>query len=421
MPVTINDNYLKLKAGYLFPEIGRRVKAFADANAGAKIIRMGIGDVTEPLPEACVIAMHKAVDDMSKRDTFQGYGPEQGFAWLREKIAKFDYGGRGCDIAADEVFVSDGSKCDTGNILDILGPGSRGQGGEGGNVIAVPDPVYPVYVDTNVMHGNTGAANDLGEFEGLVYLPMTPENGFEPELPKQRVDIVYLCYPNNPTGAVASRATLEKWVTYARENDALILYDAAYYAFIQNDEIPRSIYEIDGARECAIEFRSFSKTAGFTGTRCAFTVVPKTLTGRTASGEKVDLHRLWSRRQTTKFNGVSYIVQRGAEAIYSVAGHEQVGKLISHYMENARLIREALTAGGYEVHGGVDAPYVWLRCPDGLTSWQFFDRLLGDAHVVGTPGSGFGACGEGFFRLSAFNSRANVEEAIDRIGSKLPV
>lgn len=412
MAITINDHYLKLKAGYLFPEIGRRVKAFTEAHPDAKVIRLGIGDVTEPLPEACVIAMHKAVDDMSKRETFQGYGPEQGFAWLREKIAEFDYKARGCDVAADEIFVSDGSKCDTGNILDILGDN---------NVIAVPDPVYPVYVDTNVMAGHTGEANDRGEYGGIVYLPMTPENGFEPELPKQRVDVVYLCSPNNPTGATHSREALEKWVEYARENETLILFDAAYYAFITQDEVPRSIYEIDGARECAIEFRSFSKTAGFTGTRCAFTVVPKTLLGRTTKSEKVDLHRLWSRRQTTKFNGVSYIVQRGAEAVYSEAGQEQVEALVSFYLENARIIRESLMQNGLEVYGGVNAPYVWLKCPDGLSSWQFFDKLLSDANVVGTPGSGFGACGEGFFRLSSFNSRENVQEAMERIGSKLAV
>ncbi len=414
MPLTINDHYLKLKAGYLFPEISRRVKAFTEANADAKVIRLGIGDVTEPLPEACVIAMHKAVDDMSKRETFQGYGPEQGFSWLREKIAAFDYKARGCDVAADEIFISDGSKCDTGNILDILAPGSE-------NVIAVPDPVYPVYVDTNVMAGHTGEANERGEYAGIVYLPMTPENGFEPELPSRPVDVVYLCSPNNPTGAVASRESLEKWVAYAREHGALILFDAAYYAFITEDEVPRSIYEIEGARECAIEFRSFSKTAGFTGTRCAFTVVPKTLAGRTAAGEKVDLHRLWSRRQTTKFNGVSYIVQRGAEAVYSEAGQEQVETLVSFYLENARIIRESLMQNGIEVHGGINAPYVWLKCPEGLTSWQFFDKLLNEANVVGTPGSGFGACGEGFFRLSSFNSRENVEEAMERIGSKLAV
>lgn len=418
--VRINENYLKLKAGYLFPEIGRRVAAFTEANPDAKVIKLGIGDVTEPLPEACRTAMVKAINDMGKRDTFHGYGPEQGYAFLRDKIAQHDYRARGCDIDADEIFISDGSKCDTGNILDILAPGS----GSTGNRIALPDPVYPVYVDTNVMAGNTGGATDRGEYEGLVYLPMTPDNDFEPALPQpgadgEPADVIYLCYPNNPTGATASRQTLERFVAYAREHGSLILYDAAYEAFITDDDIPRSIYEIDDARECAIEFRSFSKTAGFTGTRCAFTVVPKSLTGKTKDGEDVALHKLWSRRHTTKFNGVSYIIQRGAEAVYSDAGREQVEGLVSFYLENARIIRDHLTQAGMTVFGGTSAPYVWIKTPDGLTSWQFFDKLLNDAHVVGTPGSGFGAAGEGYFRISAFNSRENVEEAMTRIGAKL--
>lgn len=413
MPVQINDHYLKLKAGYLFPEIARRVKVFTEANPDAKVIRLGIGDVTEPLPEAVVIAMHKAVDDMAKRQSFHGYGPEQGYAWLREKIAEHDFKSRGCDISADEVFVSDGSKCDTGNILDILATKK--------NVIAVPDPVYPVYVDTNVMAGNTGAANERGEFDGLVYLPMTPENKFEPAVPRKKVDVIYLCYPNNPTGAAASKATLQKFVDYARKNGSLILFDAAYEAFITEAHIPHSIYEIEGAKECAIEFRSFSKTAGFTGTRCAFTVVPKGLTGVAHNGEKVELHKLWTRRHTTKFNGVSYIVQRGAEAVYSEAGQEQVKGLVSFYLENARIIRDNLINAGYSVHGGVNAPYVWVKTPEGVGSWEFFDRLLNETHVVGTPGAGFGACGEGFFRISAFNSRENVEQAMQRITEKLAV
>lgn len=406
----INENYLKLKAGYLFPEIGRRVKAFSEANPSAKVIRLGIGDVTEPLPPAIVEAMHKAVDDMGRRETFHGYGPEQGYDWLREKIATFDFRSRGCDVSADEIFVSDGSKCDCGNILDILGPG---------NTIAVTDPVYPVYVDTNVMEGNAGSPGDTGEYQGLVYLRATAGNGFAPDLPKQKVDIVYLCYPNNPTGAVASKETLTRWVNYARENKAILLYDAAYEAYITEESIPHSIYEIPGARDVAIEFRSFSKTAGFTGTRCAFTVVPKSLMGTTRDGQKIDLYRLWMRRHTTKFNGVSYIVQRGAEAVYSDAGQKQVRELVSFYLTNARIIREALTKLGLQVFGGVNAPYVWVKTPGNATSWDFFDRLLKEMHVVCTPGSGFGAAGEGYIRLSAFNSRANVEEAVRRIAAKL--
>lgn len=414
----INDNYLKLKAGYLFPEIGRRVSAFAAANPDANIIKLGIGDVTEPLPEACRTAMIRAVNEMGKPETFHGYGPEQGYAWLREAIAKNDFQSRGCDIDASEIFVSDGSKCDSGNILDIL---ATAPGNKQPNTIAVGDPVYPVYVDTNVMAGNTGEVDESGRYAGLVYLPMTAENDFEPALPDQPVDVVYLCYPNNPTGATASRATLEKWVNYALKHDTLILFDAAYHAFITDPDIPHSIYEIDGARRCAIEFRSFSKNAGFTGTRCAFTVVPKSLTGKDADGNDVELHRLWNRRQSTKFNGVSYIVQRGAEAVYSEDGKAQIAELTAFYMENARLIREALTAAGMKVYGGTNAPYVWVKTPADTTSWEFFDQLLSEANVVGTPGSGFGAAGEGYFRISAFNSRENVEEALQRIGKKLAV
>lgn len=403
----INDNYLKLTAGYLFPEIGRRVKVYADANPQAKIIRMGIGDVTEPLPVACIEAMHKAVDEQAKRETFRGYGPEQGYDFLREAIIRNDFHPRGCDVAADEVFVSDGSKCDCGNILDIFGPGNK---------IAVTDPVYPVYVDTNVMHGHTQPADANGEYGGLVYLRATAENNFTPEIPTQKVDIIYLCYPNNPTGTVASRATLTKWVEYARQHEAVIFFDAAYEAYITEANIPHSIYEIPGARDVAIEFRSFSKTAGFTGTRCAFTVVPKSLKGRAGDGSPVDLYRLWMRRHTTKFNGISYIVQRGAEAVYSPAGKEQVGKLVAFYLENAKLIREGLQKLGLTVFGGVNAPYVWIQTAGGATSWSFFDTLLRDANVVCTPGSGFGAAGEGYVRLSAFNTRANVEEALRRLG-----
>ena len=403
---TINDNYLKLKAGYLFPEIARRVNAFSQANPDANIIRLGIGDVTEPLPEACRQAMIQAVADMGDRSTFKGYGPEQGYAWLREKIATHDFQARGCQIEADEIFISDGSKCDTGNILDIFGKD---------NTIAVTDPVYPVYVDTNVMAGNTGPANDQGEYGGLVYLPITADNDFTAQIPSQKVDLIYLCFPNNPTGAVASKAHLQDWVTYARANGAIILFDAAYEAFITDPNLPHSIYEIEGARDCAIEFRSFSKNAGFTGTRCALTVVPKTLTGQAADGSIVDLWRLWNRRQSTKFNGVPYIIQRGAEAVYSEAGQSQVKALIQFYMENARIIREQLTAAGFAVYGGINAPYIWLKTPHNLSSWDFFDKLLGTCHVVGTPGSGFGAAGEGYFRISAFNSRENVDAAMKRI------
>ena len=410
---TINSNYLNLKAGYLFPEIGRRVTAFAQANPDAKIIRLGIGDVTEPLPEACRVAMLKAVDDQGKRETFHGYGPEQGYGWLRDAIAQHDYKARGCDIAADEIFVSDGSKCDTGNILDIFGVGQ--------NTIAVTDPVYPVYVDTNVMCGNAGPAGAEGEYSGLVYLRSTADNNFTPELPKEKVDLVYLCYPNNPTGAVASRAYLQEWVDYANKHGSVIFFDAAYEAFITDDSIPHSIYELNGAKKCAIEFRSFSKNAGFTGTRCGFTVVPKELVGKDAAGDDVQLHKLWNRRHTTKFNGASYIIQRGAEAVYSEAGQEQVNALVAFYMENARLIREGLGGCGLTCYGGVNAPYVWIKTPDGLSSWEFFDKLLSEAHVVGTPGSGFGRSGEGYFRLSAFNSRANVNEAIERIAANVSV
>lgn len=408
----INDNYLKLKAGYLFPEIARRVNAFAEANPDAKIIRLGIGDVTEPLPEACRSAMIQAVDEMGDRATFKGYGPEQGYAWLREKIASHDFQARGCEIDASEIFISDGSKCDTGNILDIFGKDNK---------IAVTDPVYPVYVDTNVMAGHTGDANEKGEYGGLVYLPVTAENNFTAEIPAQKVDLIYLCFPNNPTGATATREHLQAWVNYAKANDSIIFFDAAYEAYITDPDLPHSIYEIEGARDCAIEFRSFSKNAGFTGTRCALTVVPKTLKAKAADGADVELWKLWNRRQSTKFNGVSYIVQRGAEAVYSEAGKSQINALVNFYLENAKIIREQLMAAGLEVYGGVNAPYVWVKTPHGLSSWDFFDKLLQVCNVVGTPGSGFGAAGEGYFRISAFNSRENVEKAMKRIVEKFKV
>lgn len=406
----INDNYLKLKAGYLFPEIARRVNAFTEANqsAAARLIRCGIGDVTEALPAACREAMHKAVDEHGNRDTFRGYGPEQGYPFLREAVANNAFAG--LEVAADEVFISDGSKCDTGNILDIFGPGNK---------IAITDPVYPVYVDTNVMAGNTGDGDASGAYAGLVYMPCNAANQFVPAVPAEKVDLIYLCYPNNPTGATATKEQLQAWVDYAKANDAIILYDAAYEAYITEADIPRSIYEIDGARDCAIEFRSFSKNGGFTGVRCAYTVVPKQLTGTTASGARQALHPLWSRRQSTKFNGCSYIVQRGAEATFSEAGKQQVGALIEHYLGNATILREAALSVGLDVFGGVNAPYIWVKCPAGTDSWGMFDRMLNEVNVVITPGSGFGAAGEGYFRISAFNSRANAEEVCRRIKEDL--
>lgn len=404
----LNSHYLKLKAGYLFPEIGRRVKAFTDANpaAAARLIRCGIGDVTEPLPDAVREAMHKAVDEMGVREGFHGYGPEQGYEFLRHAIAENDYRANGLDVTDDEIFVSDGSKCDCGNILDVFGPDNR---------IAVMDPVYPVYVDTNVMAGHTGEADERGLYAGLVYLPCGAENGFVPEIPSEKVDLIYLCYPNNPTGAAATRQQLEAWVGYALANDAVILFDAAYEAYIREEGVPRSIYEISGARKCAIEFRSFSKNGGFTGVRCAFTVVPKDLECTTSTGEKKALHPLWNRRFSTKFNGVGYITQRGAEALYSKEGKEQVASLVEHYMGNAAILREAARKCGLETYGGVNAPYIWVRAPKGFTSWDVFDKMLNEANVVITPGSGFGPAGEGYFRISAFNSRANAEEVARRL------
>jgi LL-diaminopimelate aminotransferase len=406
----LNDHYLKLRAGYLFPEIARRVNAFCSSNpeAAKRLIRCGIGDVTEPLPAAAREAMHRAIDEMGTREGFHGYGPEQGYEFLRHAIAENDYRAKGLEVADDEVFVSDGSKCDTGAILDILGARNR---------IAVTDPVYPVYVDTNVMAGNTGPANEAGAYEGLTYLEGNEANGFVAEPPAEKVDVVYLCFPNNPTGAVATRAQLERWVAYARAHGTILLFDAAYEAYIADPALPHSIYEIPGARECAIEFRSCSKNGGFTGVRCAFTVVPKSLLAETESGEKKPLHPLWNRRMSTKFNGVSYIVQRGAEALYSPAGQEQIAALISHYMGNARILREAVAKAGLKVRGGDNAPYLWVKAPEGVTSWQIFDRILNELNVVITPGSGFGAAGEGYFRISAFNSRANADEVAKRIAA----
>ncbi len=404
--VQVNENYLKLKAGYLFPEIAKRVKIYSQSNNSAEIIKLGIGDVTEPLPRACIEAMGKALDDMGTIDGFRGYGPEQGYSWLREKISEHDFISRGCQISPEEIFVSDGSKCDSSNILDILGKN---------NSIAVTDPVYPVYVDSNVMTGRTGDALENGTYQGLTYLAINEGNNFLPELPEKKVDILYLCFPNNPTGATINKQELKKWVDYALQNKSLILFDAAYEAFIQDNDIPHSIYEIEGARDCAIEFRSFSKNAGFTGVRCAFTVIPKNLKGLSSKDEEIDLWPLWNRRQSTKFNGVSYVVQRGAEAVYSLEGKKQIKGLIDFYMENAKIMKNKLQNAGYKVYGGSNAPYIWIKVPDRMTSWDFFDFLLQKVSVVGTPGSGFGLSGEGYFRLSAFNSRSNVVDAMERI------
>lgn len=402
---TINDNYLKLPGSYLFAEIARRVAAYKEANPDADIIRLGIGDVTQPLPQVCIEAMHKAVDDQSKAETFHGYGPEQGYSFLTEAIIKNNYTDRGIEIAPDEIFVSDGSKSDCGNIQEIFGLTNK---------VAITDPVYPVYLDTNVMAGRTGTLQDDGHFAGVTYLPCTAENNFAPELPKEKVDMIYLCCPNNPTGTTLSREELTKWVNYAKENESVILFDAAYAAYITEDDVPRSIYEIPGAKNVAIEFRSFSKTAGFTGTRCGYTIIPKTVKGRAADGSLVPFNKLWNRRHTTKFNGTAYIVQRGAAAIYTEEGKKQVKELISYYMENARIIREGLKAAGLTAFGGVNAPYIWLKTPNNMSSWDFFDKLLHEANIVGTPGAGFGPCGEGYFRLTAFGSRENTQRAVAR-------
>ena len=402
----INDHYRKLAAGYLFPEIGRRVGAFQQANPKTDVIRLGIGDVVLPLPASVRQAMHDAIDEMAVASSFKGYGPERGYDFLREAIAKHDFGDRGVSIHPDEIFVSDGSKCDSGNIQEIFAEDAT---------IAIPDPVYPVYVDTNVMAGRTGIAGPDGRYSGIEYLPCTEDSGFLPALPKRPVDLVYLCSPNNPTGAVASKADLERFVDWARANDAILLFDAAYERFITDPSLPRSIYEVPGARECAIEFRSYSKTAGFTGIRCAYVVVPNELKGRDAKGEPVSVANLWNRRTSTKFNGVSYPVQRGAEAIYGETGRKEVQANIDYYMANAAIIRAGLGKAGFQTFGGVNAPYVWMKAPKGLDSWQFFDALLSQANVVGTPGSGFGSCGEGYLRLSAFGFRAKVEEAVGRI------
>lgn len=406
----VNEHYLKLRSSYLFNEIARRVRAFAAERPDARIIRLGIGDVTQPLAPAVVRALHAAVDEMGSAATFRGYGPEPGYEFLTELIAKHDYGARGVTVALDEIFVSDGAKSDTGNIQEIFAADST---------VALTDPVYPVYIDSNVMAGRTGEVDEAGRYGGVVYLPCTEANRFEPPLPDRPVDLVYLCFPNNPTGAVLGRDALRRWVDWARSTGAVLLYDAAYEAYIRDPDVPHSIYEVEGAREVAIEFRSFSKTAGFTGTRCAFTVVPKELKARSSRGDLVELNALWLRRQSTKFNGVPYIVQRGAAAVYTDEGQQQVRAAVDYYMENARIIREGLQAAGLTVHGGRNAPYIWAKTPPGLGSWDFFDRLLREAHVVGTPGSGFGPSGEGYLRLTAFGRREDTAEAIDRIRRRL--
>lgn len=402
----INENYTKLPGSYLFSDIARKVTEFKAANPQANIIRLGIGDVTKPLPPAVIDAMHKAVDEMADASTFRGYGPEQGYDFIVNAIVENDYKSYGLDISSDEIFVSDGSKSDTGNIGDILGLD---------NIVAITDPVYPVYVDTNVMAGRAGDLQSNGKWSRIVYLPCTAENDFVPELPAEKVDIVYLCYPNNPTGTTLTRDQLKIWIDYAIANKVLILFDSAYEAFITESDVPHSIYEIEGAKEVAIEFRSFSKTAGFTGTRCAYTVIPKPLMGYTKSGEKVSLNKLWNRRHTTKFNGVPYIIQRAAEACYSPEGKKQVKATIDYYLNNAKIIREGLANQGLKVYGGVNSPYIWVKTPNNLTSWEFFDYLLTKLNIVGTPGVGFGPSGEGYLRLTAFGSLENTKEAVSRL------
>lgn len=405
--ININENFLDLQDSYLFSTIAKKVAEYQENNPNKKIIKLGIGDVTMPLGAACIDAMKKAADDLSKKETFMGYGPEQGYDFLREKIVESDFKKRGIDIEKDEIFISDGAKCDTGNIVDIF---------DKNNKVAITDPVYPVYLDTNTMSGRSGKyIEETGMYENIIYMPCNKENNFEPSFPEEVPDMIYLCLPNNPTGTVLTKYQLSKWVEYAKKNKSIILFDAAYEAFITETNVPHSIYEIEGAKEVAIEFRSFSKTAGFTGVRCGYTVVPKNLKGYTKSGDEVLLNKLWNRRQCTKFNGASYITQRGAEAIYTKEGQKQINENISYYQENARIIRNGLEEAGFTVFGGVNAPYIWLKLPDGVKSWDFFDKLLNEVAIVGTPGVGFGPSGEGYFRLTAFGSRENTKEAMERI------
>ena len=403
----INENFLELQDSYLFSTIAKKVTKFTEENPDKKIIRLGIGDVTKPIVPACLEAMHKAIDEIGTSNGFKGYGPEQGYEFLRNSIVENDYKARNIEIEPDEIFVSDGAKCDCGNIVDIFAKENK---------VAITDPVYPVYLDTNVMSGRSGKFNKEKEvYENIVYLPVTAENDFKPELPKEKVDMIYLCFPNNPTGTVLTKSDLKKWVDYAKENNVVLLYDAAYEAFITEDNVPHSIYEVEGAKDVAIEFKSYSKTAGFTGVRCAYIVIPKTVKGYTKNGEAVSLNKLWNRRTCTKFNGVSYIVQRAAEATYSEDGKRQIRENITYYLENAKIIKQGLEQSGFSVYGGVNSPYIWLKVPDGMTSWEFFDKLLEEANVVGTPGSGFGPHGEGYFRLTAFGTKENSIEAINRI------
>ena len=405
--INANENFLNLQDSYLFSTVAKKVSEYSAKNPDKKIIKLGIGDVTRPIPQVVLQAIHKATDEQASSETFRGYGPEQGYEFLREKIKEYDYKSRNVDIDIDEIFVSDGAKCDCGNIVDILAQDNK---------VAITDPVYPVYLDTNVMSGRSGKYDkETGKYENIVYIPATSKNNFVPELPKEKVDIIYLCYPNNPTGTTLTKEQLATWVKYAKENKALILFDAAYEAFITDENVPHSIYEIDGAKEVAIEFRSYSKTAGFTGMRCAFIVVPKELKGYTKSGEEVSINKLWNRRHCTKFNGVSYIVQRAAEAVYTEEGRKQIKENIDYYKENAKIIKQGLEEVGYTVYGGVNSPYVWLKLPDGMKSWDFFDKLLTEANVVGTPGVGFGPSGEGYFRLTGFGTKENTQEAIRRI------
>lgn len=406
----INEDYLKLPGSYLFAEIARRVASFKNENPEANIIRLGIGDVTKPLVPPVIDALHAAVDEMGYPETFRGYGPEQGYSFLIQAVIANDYVPRGIYLDEDEVFISDGAKSDVANIQELF---SRD------NIVAITDPVYPVYLDTNVMAGRTGEFGGDGRFGGIVYLPCNAENNFVPTLPSQRVDMIYLCLPNNPTGTTLSENQLRTWIDYARENGSIILFDSAYEAYITEPDVPHSIYEIDGAKECAIEFRSFSKTAGFTGTRCAYTVVPKTVMAKTRNGESHPLNRLWNRRQTTKFNGVPYIVQKAAEAVYSIKGQQYIKEVVAYYMANAKIIRDGLASTGLDVYGGINAPYIWLKTPGNMDSWVFFDKLLNEANVVGTPGSGFGPSGAGYFRLTAFGNKENTEEAIERIKTRL--
>lgn len=404
--IQVNNNFCELPASYLFSEVARKISAFREAHPDAPIIRMGIGDVTRPICPAAITALKQAADDESKAETFHGYGPEQGYKFLAEKISRWDYASRGIDIATDEIFISDGAKSDTGNIGDILSTE---------NIVAVTDPVYPVYVDTNVMAGRAGHLQADGRWSRIQYLPCTAENGFIPALPQATPDMIYLCYPNNPTGTTLTRDQLKVWVDYAREHKALILFDSAYEAYITEDNVPHSIYEIPGAKEVAIEFRSYSKTAGFTGLRCGYTVIPKALKAYDAAGRPVELNALWNRRQCTKFNGASYVVQRAAEALYSDEGRRQVKETIAYYMRNAAILRQGMKDAGLEVFGGVNAPYIWIKTPAGLSSWDFFDKLLHECNIAGTPGVGFGPSGEGYFRLTAFGSHEDTLEAVERL------